>query len=175
MGAKWERRSTVSCGQTRSDGVSVAISTRLTCGNALDRGSCLLVPLVRDEVIKLGLRLCSSATQERPNCRWSEVMGPRWRYPERCEHGARISTRPDHCQLDALQLRFRLAAQAQGGSRAIAPVACRAPGCAIGPVFTPARPAREQPEAPRDLPPPGPQGAAATPKAAVRAHPPRGW
>src|SRR6516165_1011137 len=37
LGAKWERRFTVRWGQTRSDGVSVAISTRLTCGNVLDQ------------------------------------------------------------------------------------------------------------------------------------------
>src|SRR5215472_13093003 len=40
LGAKWERRFTVRWGQTRSDGVSVAISTRLTRGNVLDQGSC---------------------------------------------------------------------------------------------------------------------------------------
>ena len=49
LGATWERRSAVRCGQKRSDDVNTAVSTRLTCRNVLDQEPCSRALSVRDE------------------------------------------------------------------------------------------------------------------------------
>jgi len=52
LGANWERRAAVSCGQRGSDGVSVDVATHLTCGNVVDQGFCSLVLSVRIEGVR---------------------------------------------------------------------------------------------------------------------------
>jgi hypothetical protein len=49
LGAVWERRSAVRCGQKRSDDVKTSVSTLLTCGNVPDQACCSSVLSVRDE------------------------------------------------------------------------------------------------------------------------------
>ena len=51
LGANWERRSAVRCGQMRSDDVKAAVSTPLTCRNVPDRACCSHVLSVRDEEV----------------------------------------------------------------------------------------------------------------------------
>jgi hypothetical protein len=57
QGADWERRAALSCGQMRSDGVSAAAATHLTCGNVPGQGFCSPVLSVRIEVLRVSQAL----------------------------------------------------------------------------------------------------------------------
>ena len=52
LGANWEQRAAVGCGQRGSDGVSVDVATHLTCGKVVDQGFCSLVHSVRIEGVR---------------------------------------------------------------------------------------------------------------------------
>jgi len=52
LGANWERRAAVSCGQTRSDAVIVAASKALTCSNARKQRPCWPEHSVRIEGVR---------------------------------------------------------------------------------------------------------------------------
>ena len=64
LGANWERRTAVSCGQRGSDGVRVAVATHLTCGNVVEQGFCSPALSVRIEGVRGSNPLSSTR-----NCR----------------------------------------------------------------------------------------------------------
>jgi hypothetical protein len=51
LGVKWERRSAVRCGQTRSCALIAAASTPLNCRNVVEQRLCALERSVRDEEV----------------------------------------------------------------------------------------------------------------------------